>query len=83
MADWKSVLKADPTEWLLSEGQPWMVYHTLADILDKEKADPDAVAAKAAIAQAELLKRIFDWQIAEGGWEADILCYPCSGFPHR
>lgn len=76
--NWKHFLKADPTEWLLSTGQPWVVYHTLVDILDREETDPDVVAAKAAIAKAELVEKIFALQTAEGGWEADYLCYSCS-----
>jgi hypothetical protein len=53
MSGWKCVLKADPTQWLLSEGPPWVVYHTLVGILDRDEADRDVVAAKSAILQAE------------------------------
>jgi len=76
--NWKSVLKADLTEWLLSEGQPWVVYHTLLSILDKRETDPDVVATKAAITKAELIEKILAQQTTEGGWEADYLCYSCS-----
>ena len=76
--NWQRVLKADPTEWLLSAGQPWVVYHTLVDILDREETDPDVVATRAAAAKAEPIEKIFAQQTAAGGWEADTLCYSCS-----
>ena len=78
LMNWKRVLKADPTEWLLSVGQPWVVYRTLVDILDSEEADPEVVTAKAAIARAEPINKIFAQQMTEGGWESDALCYSCS-----
>ncbi|MCK4452567.1 MAG: hypothetical protein KAX26_18500, partial [Anaerolineae bacterium] len=71
--NWQRVLKADPTEWLLSAGQPWVVYHTLVDILDREETDPDVVATRAAAAKAEPIEKIFAQQTAEGGWESDTL----------
>lgn len=75
---WQGVLRADSTEWLLSEGQPWVVYHTLVALLDRSVDDSEVMAAKAAITQAEPIKRIFDAQRKDGGWEADYLCYSCS-----
>jgi hypothetical protein len=78
MPNWKSVLKVDPMEWLLSEGQPWLVYHTLVDILDKEETDPDMEAARATIAKVDSIEKIFAEQSPEGGWESDTHCYSCS-----
>lgn len=75
---WRPILEADPTEWLLSTGQPWVVYHTLVDILDKAETDPDVAAVKAAIAKAEPIKQIFALQTTEGGWESNTLCCSCS-----
>ena len=34
---WKSVLKADPTEWLLGEDNPSVHCFTLIDVLDKSE----------------------------------------------
>jgi hypothetical protein len=76
--DWTGALKADPTEWLLSEGQPWVVYRTLVDILDRDEADPNVGAAKESILQAEPVMRILAEQREDGGWEGDYLCYSCS-----
>jgi len=47
MSDWKSVLKADPTDWLLSEGEPWVRYRTLVDLLDLPEDDPEVQTARA------------------------------------
>jgi hypothetical protein len=75
---WRNSLKADPTEWLLAVGQPWVVYRMLVDVLDRDEGDAEAVAAKAAITEAEPIARIFAQQTDEGGWEKDYLCYSCS-----
>ena len=34
MNDWKSLLKADPTDWLLENDNPSVRYFTMTDILD-------------------------------------------------
>ena len=39
MSDWRAVLKADPTEWLLEEDNPSVRYFTLRDILDRPDDD--------------------------------------------
>ncbi|MEL7565657.1 MAG: nitrogen fixation protein NifH [Dehalobacterium sp.] len=49
MNDWKSVLKADPTDWLLEDENPSVRYFTLKDILDKTEDDPDVQQAKRKI----------------------------------
>jgi hypothetical protein len=49
MPDWESVLKADPTDWLLSEGEPWVRYRTLVDLLDLPEDDSEVVAARQAM----------------------------------
>ncbi len=45
MVEWKDLLQADPTEWLLSEGQPWVRYQTLIDLLDKPEEDAEVKEA--------------------------------------
>jgi hypothetical protein len=39
MADWKNVLKADPTEWLFKEDDPSEHFFALTDLLYETKAD--------------------------------------------
>jgi hypothetical protein len=40
MADWKRMLKADPTDWLLEEDNPSVRYYALTDIPVKLTDDP-------------------------------------------
>jgi len=49
--DWKKLLKADPTDWLLEndETQPAIRYYTLRDILGRDEDDKEVKAARAAI----------------------------------
>ncbi len=49
MGNWKSQLKADPTEWLLEEDNPSVRYLTLVDILEKPAGDPEVKKARADI----------------------------------
>ncbi|MFQ5885765.1 MAG: hypothetical protein ACE5II_00870 [Anaerolineae bacterium] len=39
-------LKADPTDWLLTEGQPWVRYRAMVDLLDKPEGDPEVKEAR-------------------------------------
>jgi hypothetical protein len=71
-------VNADLVEWLLSEGQPWVIYRTLVDILGKDESDAEVMVAKAAITEAQPVEAIFARQTPEGGWEKDYLCYSCS-----
>jgi hypothetical protein len=41
MVEWKDLLQADPTDWLLTEGQPWVRYRTMLDLLDKPEEDSE------------------------------------------
>jgi hypothetical protein len=49
MADWHSLLNADPTDWLLEDDNPSVRYSTLRDILGKPEADSEVLKAKADI----------------------------------
>jgi hypothetical protein len=49
MSDWKSYLKADPTEWLLEKGNPSVRYFTLIDILGESPDDKNVINAKKEI----------------------------------
>jgi hypothetical protein len=57
----------DTMDWLL-EGEPWVVYHTLTDLLDKSEANDEVVVAKSAISRHPLIKKIFDRRNADGYW---------------
>jgi hypothetical protein len=47
MEDWKKLLKADPTDWLLEESDPGVRYLALRDIVDAGEKEIKAARAKA------------------------------------
>lgn len=61
MSDWRTVLKADPTDWLLEEDDPSVRYFTLRDVLDRPEDDAAVQASRREIMQRgtvpELLAR--------------------------
>jgi hypothetical protein len=62
MARWMKLLKADPTEWLLEDGNPSVRYLTLTGILDRKETNPGVKRAKAAIMRAGIVPRILSKQ---------------------
>ncbi|MCW4001119.1 MAG: nitrogen fixation protein NifH [Candidatus Bathyarchaeota archaeon] len=69
MNDWKSALKADPTDWLLEPENPSVRYFTLTDILQKPPQSPQVLEAKAAIMQAGAVPKILARMQSGGYWE--------------
>lgn len=67
---WKSILEADPVDWLLERENPSVRYFTLRDILDYSDKDREVVEAKAAIRHDEKVSRIFRRQKPDGYWES-------------
>lgn len=53
--------------WLL-DGEPWVVYRTLVDLMDKDENDGLVVKMKMAISQHPLIKGIFDKLNKDGYW---------------
>ncbi len=68
MTDWKSILKEDPTEWLLERENPSVRYFTLIDLLDKPANDPEVVKTKREIMKAGVVPRILSKQEPGGYW---------------
>jgi hypothetical protein len=68
MRDWKSSLKADPTNWLLEEDNPSVRYFTLTDVLERAENDNDARKTKAAIMETGPVPKILASQKSEGYW---------------
>jgi hypothetical protein len=58
VSDWKAMLKADPTNWLLEEENPSVRYFTLKDILDKPEHDPEVQQVKREIMQSGIVPDI-------------------------
>ena len=70
MRNWKSVLKNDPTDWLLESTNPSVRYFALTALLEKPETDPGVVAAKNEIMQTGKVPKILDKQNTQGYWEA-------------
>ena len=60
-------LKKDVLQWLL-DGEPWVVYRTLTWLLDKGEKDDSVMAARAAIPNHPLIKKIFAGLNEDGYW---------------
>ncbi len=69
MNNFKSVLKADPTSWLLEKDNPSVRYFTLRYILDKPDSNPELQEAKQEIMGNGLVPAILAKQKEEGYWE--------------
>jgi len=64
---WKALLKEELVEWLLT-GEPWVVYRTMRDLLDKEENDNRVATARLAITEHPFIKRIFEGLNENGYW---------------
>jgi hypothetical protein len=67
MNNQKKLLNFDSTNWLL-EGDPWVRYRTLVDLLDKNENDKEVIQTKKEIVQHPLIKKIFKKQNKDGYW---------------
>jgi hypothetical protein len=70
MNDWKSLLKSDPTDWLLEPSNPSVRYFMLRDILEKPETDHDVKTAKKDIMDTGVVPIILSKQQKEGNWGA-------------
>lgn len=66
--DWKSVLKADPTDWLLAEDNPSVRYFTLVDLLGKSPDSAEVITARQSIMTNGAVPAILGEQEAGGYW---------------
>ena len=65
---WRSYLRADPTGWLLEEGDPSVRYFTLVDILGRRRDNPEVVRAHEDIMRIGVVPKILAKQKAGGYW---------------
>jgi hypothetical protein len=70
MSDWKSMLKADATDWLLEKDNPSVRYFALSQLLNESQTSPEAQAAKKEIMLAGVVPKILAKQHDGGYWEA-------------
>ena len=66
--EWKSVLNADPIDWLLENDNPSVRYFTLTDILELPESDLDVSKAKDAIMNNGVVPQILAKQEKGGYW---------------
>jgi len=68
MTDWRNLLNADATDWLLGEDNPSVRYFTLTQLLDRPLDDPEAVAARRAVMATGPVPAILAEQHPDGYW---------------
>ena len=68
MGNWKSKLKADPTEWLLELKDPSIRYWTLTDVLDRPADGSEVRTARAAILTCPPVTELLAAQKQDGYW---------------
>ncbi len=68
MKDWKRILKADPTDWLLEEDNPSVRYFTLTDLLNRSESAAEVVRAKQQIMETGIVPQILNKQKNGGYW---------------
>jgi hypothetical protein len=61
------LLNRELVEWLL-QGEPWVTYRTLTDLLDKNRQDRRVLSARKAIPEHPLIKKIFASLNQYGYW---------------
>jgi hypothetical protein len=71
MKVWKTLLKDDPTEWLLEDTNPSVKYFALRWLLDKSEDDKTVIASSRAIAESESVKKLLKRQKPAGYWGTD------------
>lgn len=69
MSGWKSLLKADPVDWLLEKDNPSVRYFTLSQILDRPQNSPEVQEAKKEIMLTGVVPKILAKQNSGGYWE--------------
>lgn len=69
MSEWKSVLKVDPTDWLLEYDNPTVRYLALTNIMEKPMSDPEVSEAKKDIMLNGIVPQILARQEAGGYWD--------------
>lgn len=75
MAGWIERLHGDPLPWLLDEADPAVRHLALRQLLDRDAADPEVVAALSAAMAAPPIATILAAQNPEGWWSK-----PGSGY---
>ena len=78
MNDWNSVLKADPTAWLLETDNPSVRHFILTDLLEKAETHPEVVSTKNEIMHIGLVPKILGKQSDQGYWKSPDRFYTAN-----
>jgi len=65
--DWKGILKADPTDWLLEDENPVVRFWALRDLVGASEEEVEA--ARSSALSSEVVGEVFRLQKPEGHWE--------------
>jgi hypothetical protein len=77
LADWKSILKADPTDWLLQQAGPLDRFYILREIVERPKDDPEVRHLRDS-----LVDEILGQQLENGSWNNNVYNYE-KGTTHQ
>jgi hypothetical protein len=72
MTDWKSSLRADPTEFLLANGSPPVVYRFLSEVLGVPETDPRLLKARESLLVYKPAVKLARLQRKDGSWGGAI-----------
>ncbi len=75
MSNWRSLLRADATSWLLENDNPSVQYFTLTDILEKQENDPEVNKARKEIMESGLVPKILAQQKNGDHWGVPTTFY--------
>lgn len=75
--DWKTTLKADPTEWLLEQAGRIARYYILREIMEKPEEDTEVSSLRDV-----LVAGILDRQLEDGSWNGKAYDYE-NGTTHQ
>jgi len=67
---WKSVLKADPADWLLRQAEPLDKFYILREIVERPEDDPEVRRLRDS-----LLNEILGQQLENGSWKDKVYNY--------
>ncbi len=65
--NWKTLVSEELVEWLLA-GEPWVAYRTMTDLVGKIDEDGQVRAARKAVSEHPLIRKIFDGLNEDGYW---------------
>ena len=65
--DWKGILKADPTDWLLEDENPVVRFWTLRDIVGASEGEIES--ARSSALRSGVVREVLRLQKPEGHWE--------------